>query len=453
MLHTRHSARLSLFAAVITLVLVALTPSGAEAGTSQESPIAVPYVGDYEVWCTDRNPAPGNRCRSHHGSPAIDIGMDPGTPLYAAGDGVVIDADSFCPARGWCNNGKGNSVIIEHADGRLSRYLHMAAVEVENGQRLSVGQRIGTSGESGQSSSPHLHYDEHFPVGVRDDMGTWVGCVDGQQVRYPDVFGTTDWNQVPYGSRIVNDGFDCLGDVDPDENTVAPPRILAGTTHFAVTSASGSPTTTYDVRIETADATETVSIVGNKLVLRTANASIVVRIREQGGQWSDPVSYVPATNAGAVSPTCLGLFATQDSLTGTPAVDVIIGTDGADDIDSRGGDDIICAGGGDDTIAGGLDRDRIFAGDGNDTISGGKGWDIIRGQNGNDVVRGGEGNDQILGGPGADDLQGNAGYDHIDGGADADILIGGMGHDSIFGRDGDDSLAGRNSLDRAFGGG
>ena len=92
------------------------TTANTQLSTTEESAIAVPFIGDYEVWCTDRNPAPGSLCRNHHGSPAIDIGMDPGTPLYAAGSGTVIEADSFCPAQGSCNNGKGNSVIIAHAD-------------------------------------------------------------------------------------------------------------------------------------------------------------------------------------------------------------------------------------------------------------------------------------------------------------------------------------------------
>lgn len=461
MVHSRKiTTRLSLIAAAVTLVLLAFTPSGAEAGTSEESPVAVPFIGDYEVWCTDRNPAPGNLCRNHHGSPAVDIGMDPGTPLYAAGDGVVIDADDFCPARGFCNNGKGNSVIIEHADGRLSRYLHMADVSVENGQIMSVGDPIGTSGESGQSSSPHLHYDEHFPIGVRNNSGTWLGCVDDEVVRYPDAFGTTDWNEVPFGSRIINEDWNCIDGVDPDialaqsvEGAVDAPRILAGTTNFGVTSASGKPTTTYDVSIDSLSADpEVVSITGNKLILRPATTGPVqVRIREQGGPWSDPVSYDPADSASD-APTCLGLFATQNSLTGTPGVDVLIGTNGGDVIDARGGDDVVCGEGGNDTITAGLGRDRVFGGAGNDQISGGKGFDIIRAEDGDDSVRGGEGNDLILGGSGEDELLGNAGRDQIEGGPDDDMLIGGIGHDKLDGNAGDDVLEGRNGRDTLMGG-
>lgn len=182
-------ARALLVLALVSAVTVVSTPMASALpttlGTAEESAIAVPFTGSYEVWCTDRNPAPGNRCSSHHGSPAIDIGMDPGVPLHASGAGVVSDADSNCPARGACNNGMGNNVIISHSDGTFSRYLHMADVSVAIGDELVAGQPIGTSGESGQYSSPHLHYDEHFPFGTRTDMGTWVGCVDGEQVLYP----------------------------------------------------------------------------------------------------------------------------------------------------------------------------------------------------------------------------------------------------------------------------
>ena len=457
MTSSRRSANISLILVIITLTLVALTSTAAEAvqslGTADESPIAVPFLGEYEVWCTDRNPAPMNICSNHHGSPAIDLGMDPGTPIHAAGTGVVIEADNFCPARGSCNNGKGNSVIIEHADGRFSRYIHLASVSVAVDQPVSVGDLIGASGESGQSSSPHLHYDEHFPFGTRNDMGAWVGCVDGERVQYPEAFGTSDWNQVPFGSLIVNDGWGCLGGFDPLTEDVDPPRILSGTTHFGITSSSGKASTTYEVRIEPTDggAEQIVTITGTKLIHRVApSAPVLVRIREVGGPWSDPVTYDPAEELAV--PVCLGLHFTSASLTGSPGVDVIVGTSGDDTIDSRGGDDVICAGDGDDTIFGGLGKDRIFAGAGNDTISGGKGFDIIRGEDGNDSVRGGEGNDTIIGGPGDDTLEGNVGRDLVDGGPGSDHLIGGIGHDTLFGRANDDFLEGRNGRDTLVGG-
>jgi len=433
------------------------TPVNAQA-TATNSPIAVPFIGDYEVWCTDRNPAPGNRCRSHHGSPAIDIGMDPGTPLFAAGDGTVIEADDFCPARGSCNNGKGNSVIISHADGTYSRYLHMNSVSVAEDQVLAVGDPIGTAGESGQWSSPHLHYDEHFPFGTRTYMGLWIGCVGGEQVRYPEVFGTSDWNEVPYGSRVVNEGFDCLASANVEIPTSEPPRVLAGTTHFGITAPTDITRTQWQISIDSNDGStpEVVAVSGTTLIYRSAPANTVsVRARQAIDgvlmAWSEPGDYTPPATPDA-RPVCAGLHATTTSMTGTPDVDVIVGTEGTDAINARGGDDIICAGSGDDDIIAGIGKDRVFGGAGNDTISGGKGFDLLKGEAGDDSIRGGNGKDKIYGGPGNDSLSGNAGSDFVDGGKGDDLISGGIGHDSLRGSADNDSLEGRNGRDVLLGG-
>ncbi len=450
--------------AFFVVAMLALAAASAPVGavttsplsTANESPIAVPFIGDYEVWCTDRNPAPGNRCSRHHGSPAIDLGMAPGTPLYAAGSGTVIDADNNCPARGRCNNGMGNNVIIEHADGSFSRYLHMGQVTVAVDQVVTVGQAIGTSGESGQNSSPHLHYDEHFPFGTRTDMGKWVGCAGGQQVIYPDVFGTTDWNLVPYGSRIVNDGFDCLDGVDLGANVPAP-RILGGTTHFAVTAPSEIARSTYQISIDRNNgaAPEVIGVSGTTLVYRSApSATVSVRVRQlvRGAwmPWSTPVDYTPGTVSDL--PVCAGLYATTTSMTGTPDADVIVGTDANDTINARGGDDIICGNGGNDSIMAGIGKDRVFGGTGDDTISGGRGIDLIRGEADDDTLNGGEGRDTIFGGAGNDIVLGNAGSDLLDGGNGNDTLTGGIGHDVLRGAADDDRLDGRNGRDVLLGG-
>ena len=434
--------------------------------TTEESAIAVPFIGDYEVWCTDRNPAPGTLCQNHHGSPAIDIGMDPGTPLYAAGSGTVIEADNFCPARGSCNNGKGNSVIIAHADDTFSRYIHLDSVSVSVDQVVTVGDPIGTSGESGQTSSPHLHYDEHFPFGTRSPFGQWIGCVDGDPVVYPDVFGTTDWYEVEFGSRIVNEGFDCLAGFDTDDigtadtedpvdNASDAPRILAGTTHFGVTPPTEIARKTFELSISYSDGSpsEVIPMFGSAMIYRPApSGTITLSIRESvGGVWTAWSKTVDYSASSSDEPVCGGLFATTTSMTGTPDVDVIIGTEQADTITARGGDDVICGLGGDDAIHAGIGKDRVLGGDGDDNIIGGIGFDIIRGEDGADSVRGGEGNDTIVGGLGNDTLEGNAGSDFLNGGNGSDTLIGGIGHDTISGKAGDDEIEGRNGRDQLFG--
>lgn len=223
-------SRVKAVAVILTLfaTVVAITPTAGAQATGENdattSAVALPFIGEFEVWCTDRNPSPFNLCSSHHGSPAIDIGMDVGEPIYAAGNGTVIEADAFCSGSGWCNGGAGNIVIIEHADGSFSRYLHLNTVSMTVGQQVVTGDRVGTNGLTGHSSGAHLHYDEHRPLGQRFDLGVFIGCVDGATVEYPTAFGFDDWNDVPYGSIMVNDGFSCHGvsDNSPGSSAVSP---------------------------------------------------------------------------------------------------------------------------------------------------------------------------------------------------------------------------------------
>lgn len=446
------------FALLATLLVVASEPVGAESattlGTAADSPIATPFTGTYEVWCTDRNPAPGARCSRHHGSPAIDIGMDIGTPIRATGSGVVIETETGC-GFGYCRGGAGNFISIGHADGTFSRYLHLDQVQVEAGDAITVGQQIGTSGVTGQSSSAHLHYDEHFPAGNRIPMGPWIGCVDGAAVQYPDVFGVSDWNDVPYGSLIVNDDYECLDGVDP--NQVEQPVVLSGDERFGVIAPSTSPNTHFQisVHVQANDRPFVRQLRGTALALfDRPDGPVAIRIRELHNEewleWSDPVVYDP--NDHPEAPTCGGLHATMDAGTGTPTADVVIGSDDADEIDGRGGDDLICGNGGDDTILAGPGRDQVWGGAGNDIIRGGRGADTIWGEAGDDTVRGGDGPDQLFGGTGNDQLLGTAGNDRVNGGSGTDHLIGGIGHDHLRGGSDDDEIEGRNGRDFLGGG-
>lgn len=82
----------------------------------------------------------------------VDFALMPGNPVFATGDGVVesVRHDFY---------GYGNQVLIDHGFGYKTRYAHLKGVEVSEGMVLKRGERIGTSGNSGRSSGPHLHYE------------------------------------------------------------------------------------------------------------------------------------------------------------------------------------------------------------------------------------------------------------------------------------------------------
>lgn len=84
----------------------------------------------------------------------IDYRANVGTPVVAAADGVVVVSDES----GW-NGGFGKTVLLSHAGGKTTRYGHMNDVTVRGGQRVAQGEIIGTSGNTGRSTGPHLHFE------------------------------------------------------------------------------------------------------------------------------------------------------------------------------------------------------------------------------------------------------------------------------------------------------
>lgn len=87
--------------------------------------------------------------RLHHG---IDFVGPKGVPIYATGNGKVVTAEfSFF--------GYGNVVLIDHGFGYKTRYAHLKKIDVKEGEEVKRGQIIGTLGNSGRSTGPHLHYE------------------------------------------------------------------------------------------------------------------------------------------------------------------------------------------------------------------------------------------------------------------------------------------------------
>jgi murein DD-endopeptidase MepM/ murein hydrolase activator NlpD len=84
--------------------------------------------------------------------PGIDLAGSIGTPIYATADGVVLRA-------GWNSGGYGNLVEIDHGRGITTRYGHMSAILVAEGEHVTRGEQIGRMGSTGRSTGTHLHYE------------------------------------------------------------------------------------------------------------------------------------------------------------------------------------------------------------------------------------------------------------------------------------------------------
>lgn len=118
--------------------------------------------------------------RMHQG---IDFGAGSGTPVFAAGDGVVVEA------RRW--GGYGNWVRIRHAGGFETGYAHLSRFGkgIRAGQRVSQGQVVAYVGSTGASTGPHLHYEiwqggkRVNPIGAKVPQGTVLAGGELAQFR------------------------------------------------------------------------------------------------------------------------------------------------------------------------------------------------------------------------------------------------------------------------------
>ncbi|MAT52601.1 MAG: peptidase M23 [Porticoccaceae bacterium] len=86
--------------------------------------------------------------RPHRG---VDYAASTGTPVYAAGNGKVIESGY--------KNSNGNYVVIRHNGRYTTKYLHLHKRSVKRGETVKQGDLIGTVGSTGYATGPHLHYE------------------------------------------------------------------------------------------------------------------------------------------------------------------------------------------------------------------------------------------------------------------------------------------------------
>jgi murein DD-endopeptidase MepM/ murein hydrolase activator NlpD len=137
------------------------------AAAAEAAPLARPTP--VAAWSSDfgvrRDPFTG-RAAYHAG---VDIPAPRLTPVYATARGVV----SFAGPR----SGYGATVEIDHGGGVMTRFAHMAAIDVRPGEAVDVHTRLGSVGSTGRSTGPHLHY-EIWRNGRPQDPGRYLRAGD-----------------------------------------------------------------------------------------------------------------------------------------------------------------------------------------------------------------------------------------------------------------------------------
>ncbi len=137
--------------------LIALSTGFAQGNTSDElrwtsidlSVLAAdPVPGRQSSGFGWRSDPINHNAKFHRGT---DIRAPHGTPIDAAGNGVVIFAGR--------QSGYGNVVYIDHGGGLVTRYGHMQKILATKGEVVAAGQLIGKVGATGRATGPHLHFE------------------------------------------------------------------------------------------------------------------------------------------------------------------------------------------------------------------------------------------------------------------------------------------------------
>lgn len=120
----------------------------------------------------------GNKINPFYKVPMAHNGLDliapAGEPVYAVADGVVKEIIKS-------RKGLGNVVVIDHGNGYVTRYAHLADIETRKGRKVRMGTRLGYVGVSGNSFAPHLHYEVLRDTLVLDPVNHFFASVSPEE--------------------------------------------------------------------------------------------------------------------------------------------------------------------------------------------------------------------------------------------------------------------------------
>lgn len=100
----------------------------------------------------------------------LDLIAPAGDPVHAVADGYVKEVVKS-------RKGLGNVVTLDHENGYMTRYAHLADIEVRKGRKVKKGAKIGYVGVSGNSFAPHLHYEVIRDTTVLDPVNYFFASV------------------------------------------------------------------------------------------------------------------------------------------------------------------------------------------------------------------------------------------------------------------------------------
>ncbi|MCQ9132063.1 M23 family metallopeptidase [Streptomyces hilarionis] len=138
-----------------TGVASAAAPAAAPAAAAKKAVSAASWIDPVKKYTLSAGFAQaGKMWQSTHSGQ--DFAVPSGTKVMAAHGGTVVKTGGNGAGDG---PAYGNAVVIKHANGVYSQYAHLSRIEVKVGQVVKTGQEIARSGNTGNSSGPHLHFE------------------------------------------------------------------------------------------------------------------------------------------------------------------------------------------------------------------------------------------------------------------------------------------------------
>lgn len=104
-------------------------------------------------------PTEGFNWSKLHSHNAVDIANSCGVPVVASADGIVVPDDKLGDGTTEWSGGYGHFVLIEHQENVRTRYAHLKDIDVQVGDYVKKGQKIGTIGKTGEATGCHLHFE------------------------------------------------------------------------------------------------------------------------------------------------------------------------------------------------------------------------------------------------------------------------------------------------------
>ncbi|CAM3347794.1 FG-GAP-like repeat-containing protein [Stackebrandtia soli] len=142
--------RIAVGLALLLAGLGIMVPLGT-ANAAPGAPFKLPYRAG-SAYTITQTPGSGFSHNDDYNRHAVDFSMPTGTPIVASAAGTVY-------FEGWTSGGGGIMALIDHGNNRCSQYAHLNTTIINTGNRVAQGQQIGTSGSTGNSTGPHLHWN------------------------------------------------------------------------------------------------------------------------------------------------------------------------------------------------------------------------------------------------------------------------------------------------------